>query len=58
MATGQEIDNKFGCLLDYPYFQENDKAVAKDLSKQQAFNANLKTIQHINFSRNLDGVGN
>ena len=32
--------------------------IAKDLSKQQAFDADLKAIQQINFTTNLDGDGN
>ena len=38
-----------GCLLDYPYFKEQFKLIATDLSKEQALYANRKTIQQINF---------
>ena len=36
IATGQGNDYTTGCLLDYPYFKENYKMIATDLSKQQA----------------------
>ena len=45
-------------LLDYVYFKNYYKMIAIDLSKQQAQNANLKTIQQINFNWNLDCTGN
>ena len=32
--------------------------IATDLSKQQALHADLKAIQHINFTRNLERAGN
>ena len=32
--------------------------IAIDLSKQQALDANPRTIQHINFTANLDRPGN
>ena len=35
IASGQRDDNKTGCLLGYPYFKENYKMIAIDLSKQQ-----------------------
>ena len=33
IATGQGDDYKTVCLLDYPYFKENYKIIAVDLSK-------------------------
>ena len=33
IATGQGDDCTSGCLLDYPYFKENYKMIAVDLSK-------------------------
>ena len=39
IATDQEDDYTTGCLLDYPYFKENYKMIALDLSKQQALDA-------------------
>ena len=35
-----------------------DKMIAADLSKQQAYNADPKAIQQINFTANLDRHGN
>ena len=45
------------CLLDYPYFKENYKMIAIELSKQQALDADPKAIQQINFTENLDRAG-
>ena len=45
-------------MLDYPYFKENYKIIAIDLSKQQAFDADPRAIQQINFTANLDRAGN
>ena len=39
IAYGQGDDYTTGCLLDYPYFKENYKTIAIDLSKQQALDA-------------------
>ena len=46
------------CLLDYPYFKENYMMISIDLSKQQAFDADPRAIQQINFTANLDRTGN
>ena len=35
VAAGQVDDFTTGCLLDYPYFKENYKMVAIDLSKSR-----------------------
>ena len=45
--TGQENDYTTGCLLDYPYFKENYKMIAKDLSKQQTLDDYRRAIQKI-----------
>ena len=45
IATGQADDYKTGCLLDYPYFKDNYKMIAIDLSKQQALDADPRAIQ-------------
>ena len=45
-------------LLDYVYFQNYYKMIAVDLSKQQALDADLKAIQQINFTANLNRAGN
>ena len=58
IATGQEDGYKTGCLLDYPYFKENYKMIAIDLSKQQALDADPRAIEQINFTANLDRAGN
>ena len=47
-----------GCLLDYPYFRENYKMIAVDLSRQNELDADPRTIQQINFTANLDRAGN
>ena len=58
IATGQGDDYTTGCLLDYTYFKKYYKIIAIDLSKQQALDADPKAIQQINFTANLDRVGN
>ena len=45
-------------MLDYPYFKENYKLIAIDLSKQQELDADPRAIQQINFTANLDRAGN
>ena len=58
VATGKGDHYRTGCLLNYPYFKENYKIIAIDLSKQQALDADPKVIQQINFTANLDKAGN
>ena len=59
IATGQGDNYKTGCCLsDYPYFKDNYKMIAIDLSKQQALDADPRAIQQINFTAKLDGVSN
>ena len=58
IATGQGDDYTTGCLLDYPYFMDTYRMIAVDLSKQQALDADLRAIQQINFTANLDRAGN
>ena len=58
IATGQGDDYTTGCLLDYPYFKNHYKMIAIDLSKQQALDDDLRAIQQINFTANLDRAGN
>ena len=57
IATGQEDDYTIGCLLGYSYSKDYYKMIAVDLSKQQALDADLKAIQQINFTANLDRAG-
>ena len=58
ITIGQGDDYITGCLLDYIYFKKYYKMIAVDLSKQQAVNADPKANQQINFTANLDRVGN
>ena len=58
IATGQGDDYATGCLLDYLYFANTYKMIAADLSKQQALDVDPRAIQQINFTANLDRVGN
>ena len=45
-------------MLDYPYFKENYKMIATDLSSQNELDADSRAIQQINFTSNLDRAGN
>ena len=58
IANGKGDDYKTGCLLDYPYFKENYKVIAIDLSRQNELDADPRAIQQINFTANLDRAGN
>ena len=58
IATGKGDDYTNGCLLNYPYFKENFKIIAIDLSKQQSLDADLRAIEQINFTTNLNRAGN
>ena len=40
LATGEGDDYKTACLLYYPYFKDNYRLIAIDLSKHQALQAN------------------
>ena len=44
IATGQGDDYTTGCLLDYIYFKNHYKMIAVCLSKQQALDADPKSI--------------
>ena len=57
IATGKGGDYTTGCLLDYPYFKENYKMIAIDLSRQHEIDADPGAIQQINFTANLDRAG-
>ena len=54
IAIGKGDDYTTGCLLNYPYFKDNYKMIAMDLSKQQALDADPRKIQQINFTANLE----
>ena len=56
IKTGQGDYYTTVCLLDYPYFGENYKMIAKDLSKQQALDAVEKAIQPSTPSRRSNNV--
>ena len=58
IATGQGDDYTTCCLLDYLYFNENNKLIVIDLSKQQAHDVSPKAIQQFSFMGNLDRAGN
>ena len=58
IAIGKGDDYTTGCLLDYPYFKDSYKMIAVDLSKQHALDADPRPNQQINFTANLDRVGN
>ena len=55
--AGQGDDYLNGYLLDYVYFKNYYKIMATDLRKQQELNADPKATQQINFTENLDQVG-
>ena len=48
--TGKGDDYTTGCLLDYPYFKENYKMIAIDLSRQNELHADPRAIQQINLT--------
>ena len=54
IATGQRDDCTTGCLLEYNYFKIYYKMITIDLSKQEAFDTDPKTIQQIDFTGNLE----
>ena len=58
IATRQGDDYTTSCLLGYNYFNKYYKMIAIDLSKQQALDPDPKSIQQINFTRNLALQGN
>ena len=58
VSTDQGDDYTTGCLLDYTYFKKYYKMIIIDLSKQQALNADPKAIPQINFTANLNRIGN
>ena len=57
VATGKGDNYATGCLLHYPYFRDNYKMIAVDLSRQKALDADPRAIQQINFTANLDSAG-
>ena len=49
METTMQLD----CLLDYPYFNQNSKLIAIDLSRKEALDTDPRAIQQVNFTENL-----
>ena len=45
ISTGQGDDYTTGCLLDFAYFEKNQRLIAADLSKQKALDADPRAIQ-------------
>ena len=50
ISTGQGDDYTTSCLLDFAYFEKNNRLIAVDLSKQKALDADLRAIQQIIFT--------
>ena len=57
IVTGQGDDYTTGYLLDYPYFRDNYKIIAVDLSRQQELDADPRAIQQISVTANLERAG-
>ena len=49
IATGKGDDYTTGCLLDYPYFKENYKMIAIDLSRQNELDAEPRASKRNSF---------
>ena len=47
ITTGLGDDYTSGCLLDYPHFKRNYKIISIDSSKQQALDADPRSIQQV-----------
>ena len=58
IATRKGDDYTTGCLLHYPYFKENYKMIAIDLSRQNELDADPRAIPQISFTANLYRAGN
>ena len=50
ISTGQGVDYKTGCLLDFASFEKNYRLIAADLSKQKALDADSRAIKQIIFT--------
>ena len=50
ISTGQGDNYTTGCLLDFAYFEKNNRLIAADLSKQKVLHADSRAIQQIIFS--------
>ena len=54
IKTDQRDDYKAGCLLDYVYFKNYCKIIAKNLSKRQEIESDPKATKQIRFAGNLE----
>ena len=54
ITRGQENDYATGCLLNYPYFKKYYKMIVISFIKQKALVADLKAIEQVNFTGNLN----
>ena len=50
LSIGKVDDYTTGSLLDFTYFEKNDRLIAADLSKQKALDADSRAIQQIVFT--------
>ena len=50
MSTGQGDVYTTSCLLDFSYFEKNNRLIAADLSKQKVLDAGSRTIQQTIFT--------
>ena len=57
IATGRGDDYTTGCPSGYLRPKENYNMIAIDFSKQQELDGDLKTIEQINFTWNIDENG-
>ena len=58
VAIGQRDYFATGCLLDYNWFSDYCNIIEIDLSKQKRLDADIKAIQQIEFTGNLERVRN
>ena len=54
IAAIHRDDYTTDCMLHYNYFENCYKVIAIDLNKQQVFGVDLKAMQEINFTENID----
>ena len=50
ISTGQGDNYTTGCLLDFPYFENDFRLITADSSKQKSLDAEPKAIQQIIFT--------
>ena len=50
ISRGQGDNYTTGCLLDFSYFEKNDRLIAANLSKQKVLDADSRAIQQIIFN--------